>query len=93
MDLLLYTSTLLRSNGQWAPLVHYHIASEQWEVCLLQNIAILLGSRGQWISFRTPPHCWTAVGRGSPSIHCHTATEQWAVYLLQHIAILLGSSG
>ena len=58
---------------------------------LLHDTVTLLGSSGQWDSFKVPPHCWGAVGSGTPSVHCHAVGEQWLVGLLHDIATPLGS--
>ena len=56
---------------------------------LLQHIAPLLGSIGQWISFIPWPHSWVAAGSETHLTHFG---EQWAVDLLHHPAGLVGSS-
>ena len=73
IDHLLYTATLLGSNGQWisfstlphhwgavgsgSPSVHCHTAIEQLALDLSQLSATLLGSNGQWITCTTLPQC------------------------------------
>ena len=48
---------------------------------VLQCITTLLGSGGQWVSFRAPPRRLGGVGSRTPAVHCHTAGEQWVVGL------------
>ena len=54
---------------------------------LLQNIATLLGSSGQWDSCNTMRHYWGAIGSGSPLLHRLTR-KQWKVDLLQYTVSL-----
>ena len=92
VDLLRCAATLLGSTllgstllGSWGAV----------GIGLLQGIATLPGSSGQWDFFMAMPHCRGAMlwSSETPSMHCDTAGEQWAEGLLQGSATLRGRAG
>ena len=90
VDLLLHTTSLLGSSGQWnscgtlphylggvnsgTPAVHYCTALGQRAVGSLRYAAALPRGSGQW----------------NTAVQCRTVGEQWAVGLLWYIGSLLG---